>query len=89
MLEENSVSPAKRGGALHRNPLLTAEQRSDLQALPVIAAERSSIIAGNAAFARLFLPRARRLAAEIGMDWPTEFEDATRRHLLKTLGLRL
>jgi predicted nucleotidyltransferase len=89
MLEENSVSPAARGGALHRNLLLTAEQRDALQALPTIAAERSSILAGNIAFATLFLPRARRLAAEIGMDWPTNFEDATRRRLKRTLGLDL
>jgi predicted nucleotidyltransferase len=89
MLEENSISPSRRGGALHRNPLLTAEQLDDLRSLPTIAAERSSFIAGTAAFARLFLPRARRLAAEIGMVWPTDFEDATRRHLLKTLGMRL
>jgi predicted nucleotidyltransferase len=89
MLEENSISPAMRGGALHRNPMLRAEQRADLSALPAIAADRASIIAGTAAFARLFLPRARRLAAEIGMDWPTAFEDATRRHLLKTLGLQI
>jgi hypothetical protein len=86
MLEENSVSPAARGGALHRNHLLTGEQRDAVQALPVIAAERSSILAGNTALAALFLPRARRLAAEIGMDWPTAFEDATRRHLKRTLG---
>ena len=89
MLEENSISPAMRGGALHRNPMLTAEQRADLSALPAIAADRASVIAGTAAFARLFLPRARRLAAEIGMDWPTEFEDATRRHLMKSLDLQL
>jgi predicted nucleotidyltransferase len=89
MLEENGVSPASRGGALHRNHLLTAEQRDALQALPVIAAERTSILAGNAAFAGLFLPRARRLGAEIGMEWPSAFEDATRRHLLQTPDLRL
>jgi len=89
MVEENSIPPSKRGGALHRNPLLTAEQLDDLRTLPALVAERSSIIAGHAAFARIFLPRARRLAAEIGMVWPTEFEDATRRHLLKSLGLRL
>jgi predicted nucleotidyltransferase len=89
MLEENGVSVAARGGALHRNHLLTAEQREALQALPVVAAERSSIIAGDVAFAGLFLPRARRLAAEIGMAWPTEFEEATRRHLLRTLQLKL
>ncbi len=89
MLEENSIPPAKRGGALHRNPMLTAEQREALGALPALVAERSSIIEANAAFARIFLPRARRLAAEIGMDWPTAFEDATRRHLLRSLGLGL
>jgi predicted nucleotidyltransferase len=89
MLEENSVSPARRGGALHRNHLLTAEQRRALQDLPTVAAERSSILSGNAAFAALFLPRAKRLAEEIGMDWPTAFEDATRRHLLRTLGQQL
>jgi hypothetical protein len=89
MLEENSISPAMRGGALHRNPMLTAEQRADLSTLPAIAADRASIVAGTTAFARLFLPRARRLAAEIDMDWPTDFEDATRRHLLKSLGLQL
>ncbi len=89
MLEENSISPARRGGALHRNPMLTAEQRADLRALPTTAAERASIIEGTTAFARLFLPRARRLATEIGMDWPTTFEDSTRRHLLrKDLGVR-
>ena len=89
MLEENGVSPAARGGALHRNHLLTAEQRDALQALPTVAAERSSILAGNAAFAALFLPRAKRLADEIGMDWPSAFEDATRRHLQRTLQLNL
>jgi hypothetical protein len=87
MLEENSISPARRGGALHRNPMLTVEQLEDLRTLPAMAAERASVIAGTAAFARIFLPRARRLGAEIGMDWPTAFEDATRRHLLRTLGM--
>jgi predicted nucleotidyltransferase len=89
MLEENGVAPAKRGGALRRNPLLTNEQRAAFRALPTVAAERGSLIEGNTAFARLFLPRARRLAAEIGMDWPTELEDALRRHLLKSLQLQL
>jgi hypothetical protein len=31
--------------------------------------------------AAIFLPRARRLASKIGMPWPTDFEEATRRHL--------
>lgn len=81
MLEENGIAPWKRGGALHRNPLLTATQRAQLEALPPQAARRDSVIEAHLAFAALFLPRARRLASEIGMTWPEDFESATRRHL--------
>jgi predicted nucleotidyltransferase len=89
MLEENGIAPSRRGGALHRNPLLTEEQRQDLRGLPPLVAERASVIEGSAAFARIFLPRARRLAAEIGMVWPGAFEDATLRHLRESVGLSL
>jgi predicted nucleotidyltransferase len=89
MLEENGVAPSRRGGALHRNPLLTEAQRHDLGGLPPLVAERLSVIEGSAAFARLFLPRARRLASKIGMAWPQAFEDATLRHLRESVGLRL
>jgi len=86
MLEENGIAPWKRGGALHRNPLLTPGQRAQLEALPPLVARRDSVVEGHLAFAALFLPRARRLASEIGMAWPTDFEDATRRHLKSKLG---
>jgi hypothetical protein len=89
MLEENAIAPARRGGALHRNPLLTAEQRAALARLPPQAARRDSIVESNQAFAAIFLPRARRLAAKIGMVWPAEFEDATRRHLKRTMGIEI
>lgn len=89
MLEENGVSPARRGGALHRNPFLTAEQRAELAALPPLSANRESVIETNRAFAAIFLPRAHRLAASIGMAWPSNFEDATRRHLKQGLGLEI
>lgn len=88
MLEQNAVAPWQRGGALHRNPLLTAEQRQGMSALLPLSANRESVIEGHRAFAALFLPRARALAAEIGMDWPEAFEAATRRHLADTLGLK-
>jgi len=81
MLEENGLSPAKRGGALHRRPFLTADQLQDLATIPPQAAERRSLVEANRAIAAIFLPRARRLAATIGMAWPTAFEDATRRNL--------
>lgn len=89
MLEENGVAPSMRGGALRRNPMLSAEQRAELATLPPLVAERSSIIAGEAAFARIFLPRARRLAASIGAPWPTRLEEATRRHLRRSLEMRI
>jgi predicted nucleotidyltransferase len=85
MLEENGIAPWKRGGALHRNPLLTADQKAQLEALPPQTARRDSVIEAHLAFAALFLPRARRLAFEIGMAWPEDFESATRRHLKSKL----
>jgi predicted nucleotidyltransferase len=87
MLEENGISPAKRGGALHRNPMLTLKQRAELASLPPASADRQSLIAGNRALAPIFLPRARRLADEVGMAWPTELEAAARRYLKATVGL--
>jgi hypothetical protein len=87
MLEENGVGPAERGGALLRNPLLTPEQRRQLDALSPVVADRAGLIASNAELAAIFLPRARRLAAEIGMDWPSILDAATRRCLRERLGL--
>lgn len=87
MLEENRVGPVQRGGALRRNPLLTAEQRQALEGLSPIAANRRSVTAVNLELAAIFLPRARRLSDEIGGAWPSAFEAATRRHLRERLGL--
>lgn len=89
MLEENGVGPAERGGALRRNPLLTADQRRELEGLTPVAANRAGIIAGNVELAAIFLPRARRLAKRTGMTWPAAFEAATRRHLLERLGMSI
>jgi len=85
MLEENGVGPADRGGALKRNPFLSPEQRAELAALSPVVATREGILAANAEHAAIFLPRARRLAAEIGMDWPTALETATAAHLQRNL----
>lgn len=88
MMEENAVPSWKRGGALRRNPLLTTEQRAALEGLPALRADRDSLIEGQRALAAVFLPRARRLAAEIGMAWPETLEVATRRSL-EASGLKL
>jgi len=89
MLEENGISPAARGGALHRNPFLSDEQRAALEGAPPLVATQGSAIEAHLYLAAVFLPRARRLANEIGMDWPTAFEGATRRHLKMALGIDL
>lgn len=86
MLEENGVSPAARGGALKRNAFLTDAQRADLATVPPQSATREGVLGATMAFAAIFLPRARRLAAQIDAPWPTELEAALRRHLRATLG---
>ncbi|UWQ20919.1 nucleotidyltransferase domain-containing protein [Jannaschia sp. W003] len=75
LIEENGAPD--RGGALHLGRLLTAEQTALVAALPVPAAEREAIVAANLAFARAYLPRARRLAAARGVAWPERLEAAT------------
>jgi hypothetical protein len=89
MLEENGVAPWNRGGALHRNPLLTEAQRQALASIPPQSAARESVIEAHGALASLFLPRARRLASQIGLAWPTAFEEATRRSLRRRLQLEI
>ncbi len=47
------------------------------------------MFASSVALARVFLPRARRLAAKIGAAWPEALEDATRASLKARLGLEI
>ena len=78
-----------RGGAKRLNPLLTGEQRRALADLPSLASTGEAVIAGHVACARLFLPRARRLAAQHALAYPEAFERATLASLQRTLGLQL
>ncbi len=87
MIEANRIAPEDRGGALHLRRLLTPEQHALLVALPPVCAEPDSLIAINLAIARLYLPLARQLAAEVGAQWPQALEDAARRRLRTTLGV--
>jgi predicted nucleotidyltransferase len=66
---------AQRGGMLHLTRYLTAEQRALLEELP------PTPLAMNAALARAFLPRARRLMAAHGQPYPEDLERATRAYL--------
>jgi len=87
MLEANRIAPEDRGGALHLRRLITPEQHALLAALPPVSADPDALVAVNLAIARLYLPLARRLAAELGVEWPEAFEQATRRRLRTALGI--
>jgi predicted nucleotidyltransferase len=86
MLEENGIGPWDRGGALKRRALLTAEQYAELESLPPLSAEPASLKAGHEALAAIFLPRAKRLCAEAGVEWPQRLENETRAHLAQAIG---
>ncbi len=83
LLLENGV---ERGGAKRVNPLLTEEQRRALANLPPESPTHESLIEVHLAYARLFLPRARRLMAARGRPYPEAFERATFAYLRRTLG---
>ena len=75
------------GGALHLSRTLPPVQMALLTAIPYPQAERAEVIAAHAALAAAFLPRARVLAARLGLDWPAAFEAAMRTHLQRALGM--
>jgi predicted nucleotidyltransferase len=89
MIEANGIGPHARGGALHVNLFLSNEQRQVLESVPPVGPTRESVIAAGEALARIFLPLAKRLAADTGATWPTAFEDITRAHLARSLGMRI
>ena len=86
LLQEEHVTLPDPGGALHLSRLLPPEQMAMLAALPYPGPHRDQLIAAQIALARAFFPVARRLAERVQIDWPTPFEQATRRHLDTTLG---
>jgi Nucleotidyltransferase domain len=86
LLIEETGAP-NRGGALHLNRLITPEQKDLLGRLPVPEPTRGSAIAAHLAYAAAYLPRARRLAKNRGIDWPESFEQATWAHLRSELAI--
>lgn len=76
-----------RGGLLHLNRLITDEQKALLVSLPPPVPERDAMIAAHLAYAKAYLPRARRRAARLGVDWPERFEAATWARLDESLSI--
>ncbi len=73
------------GGILHLSRTIDAGRMAILTGLPSPIAARESVLAANDAIARIFFPRARALAAKLGIPWPQAFEDATRAVLILRL----
>lgn len=88
LMIEETRSP-ERGGALHLSRVITDGQMAELEALPYPGPTRSEVLEAHSALAKSFFPRARRLAAELGLPWPDAFEDATRKHLQRAFGVEL
>ncbi len=84
LIEETAA--ADRGGVLHLNRLLTDEQKRLVTDLPPPVAERQPMIDAHLAYARAYLPRARRYAATRGVEWPEQFEAVTWEKLNESLG---
>ena len=84
LLIEETGAP-HRGGVLHLNRLITDEQKALLTSLPPAVPTREAMISGHLAYARAYLPRARKWAAQLGIEWPERFEAATWAKLRETL----
>ncbi|UOA26542.1 nucleotidyltransferase domain-containing protein [Pseudosulfitobacter sp. DSM 107133] len=87
LLIEETNAP-NRGGVLHLNRLITDAQKALLVSLPSPVPEREAMIAAHLAYAKAYLPRARRRARQIGVDWPERFEAVTWDRLDQTLGIK-
>lgn len=87
LMLEDAALPGGHG-ALHLNRLLPPEDMAVLAALPPAHADRPDIDA-QIMIARAFIPRARRMADDLGVEWPKSFAGATARHVEAELGVRL
>ena len=84
MVEEARIPDP--GGALHLSRLISATDMSILTGLPYPTPDHASVVQAHLETARRFMPRARAVAAALGIAWPEPFEQATLHHLRKAFG---
>jgi hypothetical protein len=82
-----AAGSSNKGGALHLSRILTPRQRHALRDLPSPLPTRDSVIEAHLAIARVFLPLAQTLAAQLDLSWPDAFEAATWSYLELELGV--
>lgn len=76
----------RTGGNKRLTPFLSHEQRVALERLPPVSPTLRSVIEGYASVAEEFVRRGRALAQAVDAPWPTELEEATSMHLLRSIG---
>lgn len=86
-LLKEEVEQSDKGGMLAWSRLFSKQQLDLLAGIPAAPPERQSIIDANLALAKAFLPRARKMAERLDIDWPRDFEDATWDYLNRELGI--
>lgn len=84
LLIEETDAP-NRGGVLHLNRLITDEQKALLISMPPAIPNREAMITAHLAYAQTYLPRARKLALQWGVEWPERFEEVTWNQLRKSM----
>jgi hypothetical protein len=80
------MNHADTGGILHLTRLLDAERMALMETIPVPERSIQSALDSQFALARAFLPRAKALYGQLGLEWPARFETATHANLEKHLG---
>lgn len=84
LLAENGVR--KSDGHKRLNQHLTDDQRTFLESLPPLVAERDAVIEFDRRVAAELIRRGRTLASATGAEWPAALEAATVSHLRRSLG---
>ncbi|GAA4424965.1 hypothetical protein GCM10023169_22140 [Georgenia halophila] len=87
MLAQNGVR--KSDGAKRLNRYLTDEQQAALRSIPAIGSDPEDLFAAQRAIAHEYLRRGRRLAAQVGAEWPDALESAVRELWARELGMAI
>lgn len=85
MHAERGLAP--KGGLKRFSQHLTSEQCDVLAQMPPIRMDMDALVESHLWLARVFIPRARALAARVRATYPEEFERATLDLLRRTLGV--
>jgi len=79
------VERRKEGGALNLRRSVAKTSYEMMEGLPCAGRDQKSVVDAHIEAARLFFGYAKPVFAEMALDWPQAFEDATRVYLVRIL----